>query len=130
MKIISGKKRIKIPRKVKRLKWGVAGCGNYLEKTFLPALQQSKRSRLASVYSSDIERSKFLSGKFAAEKYFNNYDEFLKSEFDALYIASINANHYEQVIKAAIAGKNILCEKPLAVNSMQAEEMVDRKSVV
>jgi predicted dehydrogenase len=40
-------------------------------------------------------------------------------------VASANAHHYEQVIKAAEAGKDILCEKPMAINSKQAEEMVE-----
>ena len=87
-------------------------------------MQQLKKSRLVSVYSSDPERAKFIAGKFAAEKSYNNYDEFLNSDFDALYISSINSNHYEQVIKGALAGKHILCEKPLALSSEQARLMI------
>ncbi len=125
MKIISKNPKIKLTkRKAKRLKWGVAGCGYFLENTFLPTLHLLKKSRLTSVYSSDKNRAKFIANKFTAEKSFDNYDEFLKCDFDALYISSTNANHYEQVIKGAKAGKNILCEKPLAINSQQADEMV------
>jgi predicted dehydrogenase len=56
--------------------------------------------------------------------HFDNYDEFLKSDINAVYISSANINHYGQVLKAASAGKNILCEKPMALNSSQAEEMI------
>ncbi len=124
MKLIKEKKKIPIPKSLKRVRWGVAGCGHFLENTFLPTLQQAKRSQLVSVYSSDPERANFITSKFAAESAFSDYDEFLKSDFDVLYVSSANAHHYEQVIKAAKAGKNILCEKPLAVTSQQAEEMV------
>ncbi len=111
----------KIPSK---LRWGVSGCGRFTELTFLPTFQQLKRSKLISVYSRKLNRAKIIADEFSAEFKFNDFDEFLKSDFDALYIGSENSDHYEQVIKAAKAGKNIFCEKPLSVNSEQAEEMV------
>jgi len=118
-------KRNIITRKISpKLKWGVAGCGRFMELNFLPTFQQLKRSKLISVYSRKLERAILIADEFSAEKAYNNFDEFLKSDFDALYIGSENRNHYEQVIKAANAGKHILCEKPLAMNSEQAEEMV------
>lgn len=125
MKIIKEKKKIQIPKRLRRLRWGVAGCGHFLENTFLPTLQQAKRSQLVSVYSSTAERANFIASKFTAEEAYSDYDEFLKSDFDMLYVSSANAHHYEQVIKAAKAGKNILCEKPLALTSEQAKEMID-----
>lgn len=111
----------KLPRK---LFWGVAGCGKFTELTFLPTFQQLKRSKLISVYSRKLNRAKIIADEFSAENASNDFDEFLQGDFDALYIGSENRDHYEQVIKAAKAGKNIFCEKPLAINSGQAEEMV------
>lgn len=110
---------------LRRLKWGVAGCGNFAEKSFIPALQLMPKSKLVSLYSSDINRARSLADKYAAQFAFNDYNEFLKSEIDCVYISSANFNHYEQVIKAAKADKNILCEKPLALSSQQAKEMVE-----
>ena len=116
---------INIPKKYSRkLKWGVAGCGRFAEQTFLPTIKLLRKSVVTSLYSSDIKRAKSLADKFGIEKHFNNYDEFLKSDIGAVYISSANVNHYHQVIKAAKAGKHILCEKPLAMNSSEAEEMV------
>lgn len=123
---MSAKRKIGIPKKQKRkLKWGVAGCGNFAENTFLPTFQHLKKSRLISVYSSDKNRAEFIAGKFGANNSFDNYEEFLKSDIEAVYIAGANSDHYKQVLKAAKAGKNILCEKPLALDSDQAEEMVN-----
>ena len=108
----------------KKIIWGVAGCGNYTENAFLPTFQLLKKSRLAVVYSKSNERAKYIANKFGIPEYFSNYDSFLNNDFQALYIGSSNNDHYEQVIKAARAGKHILCEKPLALNSKQAEQMV------
>ncbi|MDY0081943.1 MAG: Gfo/Idh/MocA family oxidoreductase [Ignavibacteriaceae bacterium] len=110
--------------KGKKVKWGVAGCGRFAENNFLPVTKLLRKSSVISLYSRDINRSKYLSQKFGVQNYFDNYDEFLKSYINAVFISSPNAHHYEQVIKAARAGKNILCEKPLALSSVQAEEMV------
>lgn len=111
-----------IPRK---FKWGIAGCGKFAEYTFLPALQTVKRSKLVSIFSHDSNRSKEIAFRFGAPNYFSDYNEFLKSDIEAVYISGITANHHEQVIKAAKAGKHILCERPLALTSHQASEMID-----
>jgi len=126
MKIKQVQKAKQIKEKITRkLRWGISGCGNFAENTFLPTFQHLKKSKLISVYSHSLERARFIENKFAAESAFNNFDEFLKSDFDVLYISSINLYHYEQVLKAAEAKKHILCEKPMALTSAQAKEMVD-----
>jgi predicted dehydrogenase len=109
---------------IKKLKWGVAGLGRFAEFTFMPTLALLRKSTLNSVFSNNPERAQSMADKFGVPNHFNNYDEFLKSDIDAVYISSANWHHYDQVIAAAKAGKHILCEKPIALTSMQAEEMV------
>lgn len=111
--------------KDKKLKWGIAGCGRFAESSFLPAIRSVRKSTVTALYSRDLNRAKTLADKFGVQKSFDNYDEFLASDISAVFIASPNSHHYEQVIKAAKAGKNILCEKPIALTSKQAEEMVN-----
>lgn len=125
MKVPNLKGRISLPRNFISLKWGVAGCGKFLENTFLPTLKQNKRFKLVSVYSSTLNRAKEIASKFSAQSYYNDFKEFLKQDFNALYISSKNSDHHWMVIEAAKAGKHILCEKPLALNSKQAQEMID-----
>ena len=108
----------------KKIKWGIAGCGRFAEQSFLPAVRLTRRSAVTSLYSRDINRAKSLAEKFGVQNSFDNFDDFLKSDIDAVFVASSNDHHYQQVIKAAKAGKKILCEKPLALTSAQAEEMV------
>lgn len=111
--------------KRQKLKWGIAGCGKFAEKAFLPTIQLLRKNEVVSLFSNDKERAKELAKKFGVVNSFSDYDEFLKSGINCVYVASVNANHYEQVIKAAKAGKHILCEKPLSINSTEAEEMVN-----
>lgn len=116
---------LKLPRRIiRRLKWGVVGCGRFSEMTFIPTLQLLPKSKLISLYSHNIQRAQSLAEKFAAQAAYDNYDEFLKSDIDCIFVGSANVNHYEQVIKAAQAGKHILCEKPMAMTSSEAEEMI------
>jgi len=111
-------------KNIKKNIWGVAGCGRFAENAFLPALQMLKKNEVVSLFSNSKERANELSKKFGIRNAFSDYDEFLNSGINCVYISSANSYHFEQVIKAANAGKNILCEKPLALNSSQAEEMV------
>ncbi len=113
------------PSRIKKLKWGAAGCGRFTEFTFIPTLHLLRRSSLNSVFSGDIKRAKDIAEKNGAPNYFNNYDEFIKSDIDAVYVGSANDHHYEEVIKAAEAGKHILCEKPIAMTSAEAEKMIN-----
>lgn len=117
---------IKIRRPViKKVKWGVAGLGRYSETNFIPSIPFLRRSTLVSVFSHDEMRAKNISERFSVPHYFTDYGEFLKSDITAVYIGSKNSDHYEQVIKAAEAGKNILCEKPISLSTKEAQEMVD-----
>jgi predicted dehydrogenase len=122
MIITSARIKAAIPR---RLKWGVSGCGNFVETSFLPALTLVRRNKLISVFSHDLSRAQNIAVKFGAQTYSNKYEEFLKGDFHIVYIAGANAHHYEQVIEAAKAGKHVLCEKPVAMNSKQITEMID-----
>ena len=115
---------MKKPKLIK-LKWGVAGGGRITENRFIPAMKVLKRSTLLAVYSSSSERAKFLASECVNAKPFSDFDEFISRDFNAVYIAGANDTHYEQVLKAAKAGKHILCEKPVALTAEQAEEMYD-----
>jgi predicted dehydrogenase len=109
---------------IRKLKWGVAGLGRYAEFTFIPTLSLLRKSTLQSVFSNNLERARSVADKFGVPDHFSSFDEFLKSGIDAVYISSANYHHHDQVIKAAKAGKHVLCEKPIAMDSKQAEEMV------
>ncbi len=107
-----------------KLKWGIAGCGKFAENAFIPTIQLIRKNQVVSLFSNSKERANELAKKFGIANTFSDYDEFLKSDINCIYVSSANSHHYEQVVKAAKAGKHILCEKPLSINSLEAEKMV------
>lgn len=111
-------------QKPKKVKWGVAGCGRFTESAFLPTMLLYRKAKTVSLYSKDIKRARSLADKFGITNATDNYDDFLATDIDAVYIGSANSDHYEQVIKAAKAGKHILCDKPLSITAAEAFEMV------
>ncbi|NCS88242.1 MAG: dehydrogenase [Ignavibacteria bacterium CG2_30_36_16] len=110
--------------KPRKLLWGVSGCGRFAETSFIPAMSLVHKSKITALFSHEKNRAKSLADKFGIANFYNSYEEFLSSDIDCVYVSSSNNNHFEQVIKAAKAGKHILCEKPLALTSAQALEMV------
>ena len=60
----------KVSIKTRKIKWGIAGCGRITENTFIPALTMSRRGKLISLYSRDIDRAKFVAEKFGAQSFF------------------------------------------------------------
>lgn len=119
------KEMLPLRMKKRKLKWGVAGLGRFSETAVLPVLQRIRKAKIQAVYSKSADRAKELGNKFSAPLCTDNYEHFLASDIDAVYIGSNNADHYEQVLMAARAGKHILCDKPLSINSAQAAEMVE-----
>jgi len=111
------------PIKMKKVMWGIAGLGNFAESGFMPAFNLLRRARLLSVYSGDIHRAKTFADRFGAATHFDNYDSFLDSGIDAVYIAGTNSTHYLQAKKALLAGKFVLCEKPITNSAEEAAEL-------
>ena len=80
--------------KGKKIKWGIAGCGRFAENSLLPAVRLMRRSSVTALYSRDLNRAKSLADKFGVQNTFDSYEEFLKSDIDAVFVASSNVHHY------------------------------------
>jgi predicted dehydrogenase len=107
----------------------VVGLGGLSVGQVIPALQKTAHCRLAGLVSSGREKMRDLGSRYevAADAQFT-YDEFDSivdnPDIDAVYIALPNALHAEYAIRAAEAGKHVLCEKPLAVSVDEANAMI------
>ena len=105
--------------------WGVVGLGWVAADFIVPAMIKSPGSKLAACLGSSPEKSREFAKRFGFARAHDNLAAMLKDpDVNALYIALPNAMHYEAVIAAAKAGKNILCEKPFAMKVGHAREMV------
>lgn len=111
---------------MKRLRWGILGCAAIADRAVIPAIQASETGELIGIASRDESKAKAKAEQFGIPKSYGSYEALLADpDIDAVYIPLPNHMHKEWTIEAAKAGKHILCEKPLALNGSEAQEMVD-----
>jgi len=90
----------------------------------LPAIAASKNGRVVAIASRDPGRAKAVADAYPGAKAIHSYEALLANpEVDAVYIPLVNNLHKEWTLRAVAAGKHVLCEKPLAMNAQEAEEM-------
>lgn len=112
----------------KRTGFAVVGLGKIAQGSVLPAFANSKHAKLVALVSRDWKKAMRLARKFGAKAVYssNEYAAYLANpEVSALYIATPPGDHAHLTIAAAQAGKNVLCEKPLAATSEQSAAMVE-----
>jgi predicted dehydrogenase/aryl-alcohol dehydrogenase-like predicted oxidoreductase len=103
-----------------RLDWGILGAGA-IARTFARGVAHSKRSRVAAVGSRTAEGAGAFAAEFPGVRAHGSYPSLLADPgVTAVYIATPHPQHVEWVVKAAEAGKHILCEKPLGMNHAEA----------
>ena len=108
-----------------QLQWGVLGAANIAIAQMIPAIQQSQSGHLAAIASRDSEKSSELAKRFRIDRFYGSYDEILADpRVDAIYLPLPNHLHCEWSIKAAQAGKHVLCEKPLAMDVDECRRMI------
>ena len=108
-----------------RLAWGILGTGR-IARRFAQALGASQTGRLLAVGSRSAGSAAHFGDEFAVPRRYDSYEALLAdAAVEAVYIALPNHLHAPWAIRAAQAGKHILCEKPLAVNQAQAATMVE-----
>ncbi|WP_040948777.1 Gfo/Idh/MocA family protein [Gorillibacterium massiliense] len=109
-----------------KLRWGIMSTANIAISQVMPGIRQSETGELAAIASRDRAKAKEAADTFGIEKAYGSYEELLADDgIDAVYIPLPNHLHLEWTLKAAVAGKHVLCEKPLALTAMEAEKMVE-----
>jgi predicted dehydrogenase len=111
------------------LKVAIMGLGSYGNRV-AEAMQSCKMAKITAVISGTPSKIKEWQAKYnIPDKNCYNYENFdnLKSnpDVDAVYIITPNALHKDQAIRVARAGKHVICEKPMAINAKEGQEMID-----
>lgn len=102
----------------------IIGAGTVARDNQIPAFLKCGEVELAAVFDRHIERAQALCNQYGIGKAYSVLDELLHDpEIDCVSICTGNVSHKDLVIAAARAGKNILCEKPMAISVEEAEEM-------
>ncbi len=105
--------------------WGVLGPGFIATRAVIPAMQQVPKSRVLAVASNNEERMRVTALRFGIERAYHGYQALLDDpDVDAVYIALPNHLHREWTMRASLAGKHVLCEKPLAMTAAECDEMI------
>ena len=108
------------------VRWGIISTADIGMKKVTPAIQRASNSFVAAIASRNAESAMEAAAELGIPTAYDSYEALLADEtIDAVYIPLPNDLHAEWTIRAAEAGKHVLCEKPLAMSSTQATEMVD-----
>ncbi len=111
------------------LRVAIMGLGSYGTRV-AEAMQSCSKAKLTGLISGTPSKIKTWQSKYGIpDKNCYNYDNFdaIKNnpDIDAVYIITPNALHHDQVIRVAKAGKHVICEKPMALNAKEGQEMID-----
>lgn len=105
------------------VRWGVLSTAN-INKALLDPIRQAKRSELAAVASRSLDRAQAYAAEQGIPTAHGSYEDLLADPgVDAVYISLPNSLHCEWTVKAAEAGKHVLCEKPLVTNLADMERV-------
>lgn len=110
----------------RKIRWGVISTARIGANAVIPAIHQSNNGEVVAVASRDMEKGKQFAAENNIPQVFGSYDEMLADpNIDAVYNPLPNSMHGEWSIRAAEAGKHVLCEKPLSNNAAEAQQMAD-----
>lgn len=105
---------------------GVVGTSWWVEAMYLPALQKDCDGEVVAICGRNRERAESCAKRWGVPRVFDNATEmFASGEVDAVIVATSNASHASITIEALEAGLHVLCEKPLALNGSQANEVAE-----
>ena len=114
----------------KKLGIALVGLGYYSKDLLMPALEQTKNVKLVGLVTGTLAKAKQFGDKYNIPKEniynYQNFDEIARNPaIDVVYIVLPNSLHKEFVIRAAKAGKHVICEKPMALNAAECREMIE-----
>jgi predicted dehydrogenase len=111
---------------VSSLRWGVLSTADIARTKVIPGMRRAARTDVVAIASRDGDRARQVATELAIPTAHESYEALLADPtVDAVYIPLPNSLHAEWTLRAADAGKHILCEKPLAMTSADARRMVD-----
>jgi predicted dehydrogenase len=110
---------------MKKIKWGIIGCGDVTEVKSGPAFQKVKNSELVAVMRRDADKAKDYARRHNVPKWYSDANKLINdADVNAIYIATPPSSHEEYTMMAFDAGKPVYVEKPMSVDAGSASRMV------
>ena len=112
----------------KKLKVGIIGCGGIANGKHMPSLSKVKQCEMVAFCDIIVDRAEAAAKKYGTPdaKVYEDYKELLKDEsIDVVHVCTPNRSHSFITVDALEAGKHVMCEKPMAINSAEAKKMLD-----
>jgi xylose dehydrogenase (NAD/NADP) len=117
-----------------RLRWGILSTARIARERFIPGVRAGTEGEVVAIASREAGRAQQVAAQLQIPRAYGSYEELLADpEVEAVYIALPNSLHVEWTIRAAQAGKHVLCEKPLArraADAVQAAEACRQAGVL
>jgi predicted dehydrogenase len=109
-------------------RWGILSTAKIAREQVIPALLDSENGVVAAIASRDKAKARALADRFGVPYAFGSYEELLSSnQVDGVYIPLPTAQHVEWTLKAAAAGKHVLCEKPIALKADDIVPLIEAR---
>ena len=107
------------------LSWGVLGASLFAIEHMMPALQQAAGVRVHGIASRELAKAEAVAERFGLAQAYGDYDSLLADPaIDVVYNPLPNHLHVPWTVKAARAGKHVLCEKPIALDAAEAASLI------
>ncbi len=107
------------------VRWGVLGAANIAVRKVIPAMQRGEWSEVTAVASRDLGKARRAAEQLGVPRVYGSYDELLAdAEVEAVYNPLPNHLHVPWSVRAMDAGKHVLCEKPIGLNTAEAVELL------
>jgi predicted dehydrogenase len=107
------------------VRWGVLGAANIALNKVIPAMQRGRASRIVAIASRDLAKARAAADRLGIPRAYGSYEELLADpDVEAVYNPLPNHLHVPWSIRAADAGKHVLCEKPIALSAAEARALL------
>jgi predicted dehydrogenase len=111
-----------------KLRFGILSTASIGIRKVIPAMQKGRLTTVAAIASRDLAKAREAASALNIPKAYGSYEELLADpEIDAVYNPLPNQLHVPWSIRAAEAGKHILCEKPLSMNVAEARSLIEAR---
>ncbi len=109
---------------VEKVRWGILSTANIGRAAVIPAIHDSRNGEASAIASREASTAREFAAANAIPTAYGSYQDLFEDDgIDAIYIPLPNHMHLEWTVRAAEAGKHVLCEKPLALNGKECDEM-------